>query len=115
MSSNDRRLHLPEQAIALRGSGKSRSQIKAILGIGNNRLDQAIKAVPPPAGTRRPNAKDGQRQKARTLSTKGMTYKQIAARLDASQKLDFAVGPGPARAGSLRPDHSGRIASASAP
>lgn len=85
MSSNESGLSLREQAIALRRSGRSRRQIKAVLGIGNTRLDQALKGIPPPVWTRRPNAKDDQRQKARALRAAGMTYEGIAAELGVSK------------------------------
>jgi hypothetical protein len=58
-----------EQAIALRRAGKSRREIKAILGIaGNSTLDDLLAGVPPPEWTRRPNAKDDLRVKARELA-----------------------------------------------
>jgi len=54
---------LREQAIALRREGKSRRQIKEILGVGSNStLDQALASEPPPAWTRRPRAKDDVRE-----------------------------------------------------
>ena len=53
MGSNDSRLHRREQAIALRGAGKSRSQIKVILRIGNGTLNSALKGEPPPKWARR--------------------------------------------------------------
>jgi len=41
--------------------------------------------VPPPDWTRRPNAKDDLRDKARELRTEGLNYNQIAARLGVSK------------------------------
>src|SRR5215472_14276778 len=50
---------LREQAIALRRAGKSRTEIKAILGIGSNEtLGKALRGEPPPEWTLRPRAKD---------------------------------------------------------
>src|ERR1017187_2355015 len=48
-----------EQAIALRRAGRSRREIKEILGITSNEtLDKALKGEPPAAWTLRPRAKD---------------------------------------------------------
>src|SRR5215467_9293210 len=81
-SANDRR----EQAIALRRAGKSRREIKEILGIaGNSTLDDLLAGEPPPEWTRRPNAKDDLRAKARRLREQGLAYNQIAAELGVSK------------------------------
>ena len=75
-----------EQAIALRRAGKSRREIKEILGIaGNSTLDDLLAGVPPPEWTRRPNAKDDLRAKARQLREQGLAYNQIAAELGVSK------------------------------
>jgi len=75
-----------EQAIALRRAGKSRREIKEILGItGNSTLDDLLAGEPPPEWTRRPNAKDDLRAKARQLREQGLAYKQIAAELGVSK------------------------------
>jgi hypothetical protein len=75
-----------EQAIALRRAGKSRREIKEILGIaGNSTLDYLLAGVPPPEWTRRPNAKDDLRAKARQLREQGLAYNQIAAELGVSK------------------------------
>jgi hypothetical protein len=77
---------LREQAIALRRAGKSRPQIMQILGIRNNDiLTAALRGVPPPAWTKRPNAKDDLRAKARELRTEGMDYDEIVAELGVSK------------------------------
>jgi hypothetical protein len=69
-----------EQAIMLRRAGKSRREIKEILRIGSNQtLNEALKGEPPPEWTRRPNAKDGLRAKARELRAEGLDYEEIAA------------------------------------
>jgi DNA-binding NarL/FixJ family response regulator len=73
---------LRERAIQLRREGKSRSQIKEALGLVSNRtLDDALKGEPPPEWTRRPNAKDDLRARARELRTQGLDYDEIAAAL----------------------------------
>lgn len=77
---------LREQAIALRRAGKSRRQIKEILGIGSNTtLNQALSGEPPPAWTRRPRAKDDVRDKARVLREEGLGYEDIALQLGVSK------------------------------
>jgi transcriptional regulator with XRE-family HTH domain len=86
MRSTEERLRLKEQAIALRRAGKSRRQIKEALGItSNGTLDQALKGVPPPEWTRRPNAKDAVRAKARELRDQGLDYEEIADALGVSK------------------------------
>jgi hypothetical protein len=53
---------LRQRAIALRREGKSRREIKAILGpMSNSTLNDALAGEPPPDWTRRPRAKDGLR------------------------------------------------------
>jgi len=75
-----------EQAAALRLAGKSRQQIKELLGpVSNRTLDEALRGTPPPDWTRRPNAKDDLREKARDLRTQGLSYNEIAARLDVAK------------------------------
>lgn len=77
---------LREQAIALRRAGKSRRQIKEILGIGSNQtLNDALRGEPPPQWTLRPNAKDDVRSQARALRARGMAYNEIAASLGVSK------------------------------
>src|SRR3954453_20041755 len=77
---------LRDQAVALRRDGKSRRQIKEILGIGSSQaLNDALKGEPPPEWTLRPNAKDNLRAEARALRASGMTYDQIAAKLGVSK------------------------------
>ena len=66
----------------LRRQGKSRSQIKQILGpMSNSTLNDALKDEPPPEWTRRPNAKDELRAKARELRGQGLDYEEIAGAL----------------------------------
>jgi transcriptional regulator with XRE-family HTH domain len=73
---------LREQAAMLRREGKSLRQIKQILGpMSNVTLHDALRGVPPPDWTRRPNAKDELRAKARELRAQGLDYEEIAAAL----------------------------------
>ena len=74
-----------EQAVALRRAGKSRREIKEILGIGNSTLDPALRGEPPPLWTSRPRAKDDRHAKARELRAAGATYKEIADQLGVSK------------------------------
>src|SRR5438034_11566018 len=71
-----------EQAVALRRAGKSRREIKEILGITSNAtLDKLLAGEPPPEWTRRPRAKDDLHAKARQLREQGFDYNRIAAEL----------------------------------
>ena len=73
---------LRERAIQLRQQGKSRRQIKEILGsMSNSMLDDALKGEPPPGWTRRARAKDDLRERARELRTQGLDLEKIAAAL----------------------------------
>jgi predicted transcriptional regulator len=75
-----------EQAVSLRRAGKSRREIKEILGIaGNSTLDERLAGEPPPEWTRRPQAKDDLRAKAQRLREQGLGYNQIAAELGVSK------------------------------
>jgi transcriptional regulator with XRE-family HTH domain len=77
---------LREQAVALRRAGRSRREIKELLGIGSNQtLNEALRGEPPPPWTRRPNAKDDRRAKAKELREQGLDYKRIAAELGVSK------------------------------
>ena len=77
---------LREQAIALRRAGHSRREIKALLGITSNAtLDRALRGEPPPEWTRRPNAKDEVRARARELRSQGLDYEEIVAALGVSK------------------------------
>jgi transposase-like protein len=81
-SSDGRR----EQAIALRRAGKSRREIKEILGVGSNTtLNGLLAGEPPPEWTRRPNAKDDLHAQARRMREQGYDYNRIAAELGASK------------------------------
>jgi transposase-like protein len=77
---------LREQAIALRRAGKSRREIKELLGITSNwTLNESLKGEPPLPQNFRPNAKDEARAKARDLRKQGRSYNQIAAELGVSK------------------------------
>ncbi|PPS73939.1 MULTISPECIES: terminase gpP N-terminus-related DNA-binding protein [Streptomyces] len=77
---------LREKAVALRRQGLSLRQIRDELKIYNNDiLNQLVKGEPPPAWTKRPNAKDDMREKARELRLQGWTYDQIEAELGCSR------------------------------
>ena len=77
---------LREQAITLRRAGHSRREIKALLGITSNAtLDKALRGEPPPEWTRRPNAKDEVRARARELREGGLNYDEIAGALGVSK------------------------------
>jgi transcriptional regulator with XRE-family HTH domain len=86
MRSNQELLRLKEQAVALRRAGKSRREIKALLGpMSNATLNEALQGVPPPEWTRRPRAKDAVRARARELREKGLDLEEIAAELGVSK------------------------------
>jgi hypothetical protein len=71
---------LRARIVELRREGRSRRQIKEILGpMSNTTLDDALRGEPPPEWTRRPNAKDALRARARELRTQGLDYEEIAA------------------------------------
>ncbi len=77
---------LRERAVELRREGKSRREIKEILGpMSNSTLNDALQGAPPPKWTRRPNAKDDLRLQARELRAQGLAYNTIAARLGVSK------------------------------
>jgi transposase len=77
---------LKERIVQLRREGKSRREIKELLGpMSNSTLDDALRGEPPPEWTRRPNAKDDVRVQARELRGQGLDYEEIAAALGASK------------------------------
>ncbi|MET9886617.1 hypothetical protein ABZZ20_26465 [Streptomyces sp. NPDC006430] len=77
---------LREQAISLRREGLSLRQIRDRLGVHNNNLlNSLVKGEPPPTWTKRPNAKDDLRAKARELRLQGMTYDEIQVELGCSK------------------------------
>ncbi|MEU5631019.1 hypothetical protein ACH47C_05520 [Streptomyces rishiriensis] len=77
---------LRERALALRREGLSLRQIRDKLKIHNNDLlNRLVKGEPPPEWTKRPNAKDGLRARARELRLQGWTYDRIEAELGCSR------------------------------
>ncbi|MFI6689820.1 hypothetical protein [Streptomyces sp. NPDC050485] len=77
---------LRQQAIALRREGLSLRQIRDRLHVDNNDiLHRLVKGEPPPEWTKRPNAKDDLRDRARELRKEGMTYDQIQVELGCSK------------------------------
>lgn len=77
---------LREHALMLRSAGKSRNEIKELLGpMSNSTLNDALQGAPPPDWTRRPNAKDDLHAQARTLRMQGLAYNEIAATLGVSK------------------------------
>jgi len=77
---------LREHIVQLRRDGKSRRQIKEILGpMSNSTLDEALKGEPPPEWTRRARAKDDLRERARELRVQGLDYEEIAGAVGVSK------------------------------
>ncbi|KUF19523.1 helix-turn-helix domain-containing protein [Streptomyces silvensis] len=77
---------LRDQAVALRRAGLSLRQIRDELKIYNNDLLQRlVQGEPSPEWTRRPNAKDDLRARARELRLEGWTYDRIQAELGCSK------------------------------
>jgi transcriptional regulator with XRE-family HTH domain len=81
----EEKVQLGEQARAMRAAGKSRSEIQAVLGIGDDLAKALLRGVPLPDSLRRPRAKDEVREKARQLREAGWTYPQIAKELGVSK------------------------------
>ncbi|NDZ69147.1 hypothetical protein [Streptomyces cyaneofuscatus] len=77
---------LRTQAVALRREGLSVRQIRDRLKVFNNdMLHRLLQGEPAPEWTKRPNAKDDLREKARELRLQGMTYDQIQVELGCSK------------------------------
>ncbi|MFF4039434.1 helix-turn-helix domain-containing protein [Streptomyces sp. NPDC001816] len=77
---------LRERAVTLRREGLSRRQIRDRLHVDNNDiLNRLLEGEPPPEWTKRPNAKDDLRERARELRLQGWTYDQIQAALGCSR------------------------------
>ncbi|MFD3511799.1 hypothetical protein [Streptomyces sp. NPDC058657] len=77
---------LREQAVALRREGLSRRQIRDRIHVDNNDLlNRLLDGEPAPEWTKRPNAKDDLRARARELRLQGMTYDQIQVELGCSK------------------------------
>lgn len=77
---------LREQAVALRRAGLSRRQIRDRLHVDNNDiLNRLLQGEPAPEWTKRPNAKDDLRERARELRLQGWTYDRIQVELGCSK------------------------------
>ncbi|MER6150583.1 hypothetical protein ABT134_21795 [Streptomyces hirsutus] len=77
---------LRDQAVALRRAGLSRRQIRDRLHVDNNDiLNRLLQGEPPPEWMKRPNAKDGLRNRARELRLQGWTYDRIQVELGCSK------------------------------
>ncbi|RKT05105.1 hypothetical protein BX286_3090 [Streptomyces sp. 3211.6] len=77
---------LRTQAVTLRREGLSRRQIRDRLHVDNNDiLNRLLEGEPPPEWTKRPNAKDDLRDRARELRLQGLTYDQIQLELGCSK------------------------------
>ncbi|MBV2356776.1 hypothetical protein KUM39_20755 [Streptomyces sp. J2-1] len=77
---------LRERAVALRRQGLSLRQIRDELKVFNNDLlHRLVKGEPAPEWTKRPNAKDDLRQRARELRLQGWTYDRIQLELGCSR------------------------------
>jgi hypothetical protein len=77
---------LRERAVALRREGLSRRQIRDELHVDNNDiLNRLLEGEPAPEWTKRPNAKDDLRHRARELRLQGWTYDQIQVELGCSK------------------------------
>ncbi|MDQ1046162.1 hypothetical protein [Streptomyces sp. V4I2] len=77
---------LRERAVTLRREGFSRRQIRDHLHVDNNDiLNRLLEGEAPPEWTKRPNAKDDLRDKARELRLQGWTYDQIQVELGCSK------------------------------
>ncbi|MFJ8020397.1 hypothetical protein [Streptomyces sp. NPDC096311] len=78
--------NLRDRAIALRRAGLSLRQIREELQVHNKEtLQRLVTGEPPPEWTKRPNAKDDLRKRARELRGQGWTYNEIQAELGCSK------------------------------
>ncbi|MCX5349842.1 hypothetical protein OHB25_36315 [Streptomyces mirabilis] len=77
---------LRERATTLRRAGLSLRQIRDELQVHNKEtLQRLVAGEPPPEWTKRPNAKDDLRDRARELRGQGWTYNEIQAELGCSK------------------------------
>lgn len=77
---------LRERATTLRRAGLSLRQIRDELQVHNKEtLQRLVTGEPPPEWTKRPNAKDDLRDRARELRGQGWTYNEIQAELGCSK------------------------------
>ncbi|MFG3550383.1 hypothetical protein [Streptomyces sp. NPDC047725] len=101
---------LRERAVALRREGLSRRRIRDRLRVDNNDiLNRLLEGEPPPEWTKRPNAKDDLRERARELRLQGWTYDRIQTELGCSKSsisLWVRDLPKPERRGRTREEAS---------
>lgn len=81
----EEKVQLGEQARAMRAAGRSRREIQAELGIGDDLAKELLRGTQLPDSLRRPRAKDELRERARQLREAGWTYPQIAKELGVSK------------------------------
>ena len=79
--TQDEKRELAGRARELRAAGRSRREIQADLGIGDDLAKQLLAGTEVPDGLRRPRANDDLRQEAVEMRSQGATYDQIAAAL----------------------------------
>lgn len=72
---------LRPRAVAMRREGRSRREIKAELGIGDDRLTRLLGGEPPHPRSRRPRARDDLRERARDLRGQEWSVPRIATEL----------------------------------
>ena len=86
MRTSEEKQLLRERAIELRLAGKSVREIQQTLGpVGKRTLHEALEGVAPAEWTKRPNAKDDLRAKARELRLQGLDYDEIVTQLHVSK------------------------------
>lgn len=90
MRTPQQQAQLREEAIALRLAGKSVREIQEALTdtfglVGRSTLNELLWDTPPAEWTRRPNAKDDLRERAREMRAQGRTYNEIRAELGVSK------------------------------
>ena len=81
----EEKVELGEQARAMRAAGRSRREIVAALGIGEDLAKALLRGAPLPETLRRPRAKDEHRAAALALREAGRTYTEIAQELGVSK------------------------------
>lgn len=69
--------------------GMSKSQIAEVFGVSTGTLTKWLRGVEPPAWTRRPNAKDELRERARELRLQARSVPEIAAELGVSKSTAY--------------------------